>query len=243
MSLAYRCSLRCYRRFWPLVLILALVLIALASGAPRYLSFSALAARQRALGAFVHAHPALAFLSYAALYVTVVALSLPASGVMTVTGGVLFGPFLGAAAAAVAASLGATILFLAVRYALAPALAARAGVWMEKLREPLKRDGFNYLLVLRLVPIIPFWLVNLAPALVGMGLLPYVAATVIGVVPASVVFAGLGAGLSDVLAAGRHPDLGLLLSPHVLLPLLGLALLALLPVLWRHRRMFFRSHA
>jgi uncharacterized membrane protein YdjX (TVP38/TMEM64 family) len=94
-------------------------------------------------------------------------------------------------------------------------------------------------LSLRLLPIVPFWLVNLAPALVGMRLAPFFLATLVGIIPGVLFFVSLGAGLRDVLALGGEPDLSAILAPDVLLPRIGLALLALAPVLWRRWR---RAH-
>ncbi|MBV9251832.1 MAG: TVP38/TMEM64 family protein, partial [Acetobacteraceae bacterium] len=127
-------------------------------------------------------------------------------------------------------TLGAVVLFLAARPVLArisdrPVLA--------RIREGLQRDGFSYLLAIRLLPIFPFWAVNLAAAFGGMRLGPYTAATFIGIIPGTAVFASIGAGVGDVLARGEHPDLSVIVSPQVLGPLLGLALLSLLPVAWK----------
>ena len=130
-------------------------------------------------------------------------------------------------------TLGAVALFLAVRYHLADAIAARGGGFLDAIRPRLQRDGFSYLLAIRLVPAFPFWLVNLAAALSGMRLLPYAAATVIGIMPATFVYASIGAGIGDVLAAGGRPDLTVIFSPRILGPLIGLAVLSLLPVAWR----------
>lgn len=232
-----------YRRMTParlflLALLAAAIAAAFAFGVPRQLSWAALALHQAVLQADARAHPWLAALAYIGVYAAVVALSVPGGGVLTVAGGLMFGPWRGAALAVVGASLGAILLFLLARTLLAAPLQRRLGRFAERLREGLARDGFNYLLALRLVPVVPFWLVNLAPALLGMKLLPYAAATVLGIIPATVVFAGIGAGLSDVLASGHTPNPAILLTPRLLLPLLGLALLALLPALWRHRRAF-----
>jgi len=158
----------------------------------------------------------------------VVAFSLPGGAVMTVAGGFLFGPWLGAGLAVAGATLGACALFLSARYALAETLARRAGPLLGKLREELRRDGFWYLLALRLIPLVPFWLCNLAPALAGMPFPAYAAATFLGIIPATTVFAGIGAGLGQVLDAGGRPDLSVVFSPGVLLPLAGLAALSLL---------------
>lgn len=223
------------RRAWPLLLLAALILLAWMSGATRLLSFEALADHRSALAAMVAARPVAAVATYAAAYVVVVALSLPGGAVMTLAGGLLFGPWLGTALAVAGATAGACLLFLAARSALAPLVAGRAAGLLDRVRPGLERDGFFYLLTLRLIPVVPFWLANLAPALVGMPFGAYAAATAIGIIPGTAVFAGIGAGLGEVLASGGRPDLGVILSPGILLPLLGLAGLSLLGAWWRNR--------
>jgi uncharacterized membrane protein YdjX (TVP38/TMEM64 family) len=223
-------------RLLPLLVLLAAIVAAFVFGVPHALSWSALGARQAALTEATLAHPDASLLLYVVAYAVVVALSIPVGVVMSVAGGLLFGTALGSAAAVVGATLGAVLLFLAVRLALRPMLERRAGKLLARIGPGLQRDGFSYLLALRLIPAFPFWLVNLAPALVGMRLLPYAAATLLGVIPAAIVFASLGAGVGGVLAAGERPDVGVIFAPRVLGPLLGLALLSLLPVLWRRWR-------
>jgi uncharacterized membrane protein YdjX (TVP38/TMEM64 family) len=223
-------------RWLPLLVILAAIVAAFVFGVPQALSWSALGTRQAALMQATQAHPAASVLLYVGVYALVVALSVPVGVVLSVAGGLLFGTVLGAASAVVGATIGAVLLFMAVRIALGPLLARRAPRLLARIGPGLERDGFSYLLALRLIPAFPFWLVNLAPALVGMRLLPYAAATFIGVIPAAFVFASIGAGVGGVLAAGERPDVGVIVSPHVLGPLIGLAGLSLLPVLWRRWR-------
>lgn len=223
-------------RFWPILLIGALVLAAWASGATRLLSFEALAAHRASLAALVAAHPAAAALAYVLAYVVAVTLSLPGAVVLTLAGGLLFGPWLGTALTVLGATIGACLLFLVARSALAPLVAGRAAGLVDWLRPGLEKDGFFYLLTLRLIPVVPFWLLNLAPALVGMPFGAYVAATAIGIIPGTAVFVAIGSGLGDVLAAGGRPDLGVILAPEILLPLLGLAALSLLGAWWRKRK-------
>lgn len=218
------------------MLLAALLALAWASGAARLLSFEALAEHRAALVAWVAARPALAAGAYMLAYVVVVALSLPGGAVMTLAGGFLFGALLGTGLAVVGATLGACALFLAARTALAPFVADRAAGLLDRVRPGLERDGFFYLLTLRLIPAVPFWLANLAPALVGMPFAPYAAATAIGIIPATAVFAGIGAGLGEIFAAGGRPDLSVIFSPAILLPLLGLAGLSLLGAWWRNRK-------
>ena len=109
----------------------------------------------------------------------------------------------------------------------------------RRIKPGLERDGFSYLLSLRLLPIFPFWLVNLAPALVGMRLAPFALATAIGIVPGVLFLVSIGAGLGDLLALGGAPDVSAVISWRFLASRFGLAALALTPVLWRRWR---RSH-
>jgi uncharacterized membrane protein YdjX (TVP38/TMEM64 family) len=220
-------------RLWPVFLVLAALGAAYAAGLHRLLSFEALGRQQVALREAVAANPLSSPLIYAVVYAAATALSLPGAVVITLAGGLLFGTLLGGAAAAVGATAGAILLFLVTRYALGAWLAGRAGGWLARIRPGLERDGFSYLLALRLIPIFPFWIVNLAPALAGMPLRSFALATLIGILPGTFVFASVGAGLGAVLAEGRQPDLSIILRAPVLLPLIGLALLALLPVAWR----------
>ena len=224
-----------WRRFVaPLAVVVVLGLV-WALGLHRHLSLEALAAQREALAGLVAARPVLAALVYVAAYIGVVAFSLPGGAVMTLSGGLLFGVFIGACLAVLGATIGAAVLFLLARSAFAPLVAGRAEGLLGPLRAGLARDGFFYLLSLRLVPVFPFWLLNLAPALLGMRFAPYLAATFLGIIPGTLVFAGIGAGLDEVFLSGGVPDLGVIFSWGVLLPLLGLALLSLFGVWWRRR--------
>jgi uncharacterized membrane protein YdjX (TVP38/TMEM64 family) len=232
--------MRVVRRFWPLALLLAAVTAAWASGLAQQISWATLARNQAALSGWVAAHPVTAPALYVAIYAVAVALSVPESAVLTVAAGLLFGTLFGGMLAVAGSTVGAIALFLAVRHHLADAIAARGGRFLDRVRAGLERDGFSYLLAVRLVPAFPFWLVNLSAALSGMRLLPYAAATLIGVLPATFVYASIGAGIGAVLAVGGKPDLAIIFSPRLLGPLVALAALSLLPVAWRRWR---RSHA
>jgi uncharacterized membrane protein YdjX (TVP38/TMEM64 family) len=225
--------MRFVRRFWPLALLLAAIAAAWASGLAQQISWAALARNQAALGAWVGSHPIAAPALYVVIYAAAAALSLPEGAVLTVAGGLLFGTLFGGLLAVAGSTTGAIVLFLAVRHHLAEAIARRGGKFLDRARAGLERDGFSYLLAIRLVPAFPFWLVNLAAALSGMRLLPYAAATLLGILPATFVYASIGAGIGAVLSAGGKPDLAIFFSPHVLGPLVALAALALLPIAWR----------
>jgi uncharacterized membrane protein YdjX (TVP38/TMEM64 family) len=224
------------RRFWPLALLIAAIAAAWSSGLAQQIGWEPLARNHAELLAWVGSHPTVAPFLYIAIYAVAAALAFPEAAVLTVAGGLLFGTLVGGALAIAGSSIGAIVLFLAVRYHLAEAIARRRGRFLRALRVGLRRNGFNFLVAIRLVPAFPFWLVNFAAGLSGMRLAPYAAATVIGIIPATFVYASVGAGLGDVLAMGGQPDLAVIFSPRVLGPLIALAALALLPVVWRRRK-------
>jgi len=197
-----------------------------------YLTFGALAENRDWLCGLVTRWGFVAALLYVAVYAILVALSVPVGVVLTIGGGYLLGTWLGTLAAVVGATLGATGIFLAARAGFG-GLARRAGPFVGRLEAGFRADAFNYLLVLRLVPIFPFWLVNLVPALVGMRLRSYMLATFLGIIPATFVFASLGSGLGEIV---EEPDLGIVFHPSVLLPIIGLAVLAVIPVAYKHWR-------
>jgi uncharacterized membrane protein YdjX (TVP38/TMEM64 family) len=161
------------------------------------------------------------------------AFSIPGGALATIVGGYLFGLWLGVAASVVGATLGAMAVFLAARTALGELLRAKAGGALRRMEEGFRRNAFSYLLVLRLVPVFPFWLVNLVPAFCGVSLRTYALATLIGIIPGSFVFVSVGSGLGALLDRGETPDLKIIFQWKFLLPILGLALLALLPVIVR----------
>lgn len=224
------------RRFWPLAVLAAGLALFFALGLERYATLDTLRDNREALSQWVAAHWALAILIYVAAYALMVAFSLPGALAATLTGGFLFGTVVGGLATVLAATAGATVLFIAAKTAFGDLLRAKAGPAIKRMEEGFRENAFSYLLVLRLVPIFPFFLVNLAPAFFGVTLPTFTAATFIGIVPGTFVFASLGNGLGAVFDAGRAPDLGLIKEPQVILPLLALAALALVPVLYRRFR-------
>jgi uncharacterized membrane protein YdjX (TVP38/TMEM64 family) len=223
------------RQLVPLGLLVVAGIAFIVAGGHKYLSFAALSENRDWLCSLVKSWGIVAALLYVVVYGLLVALSVPGAAVLTIAGGFLFGTWLGALCAVIGATLGATMIFLAARAGLG-GLAQRAGRFIGKFEAGFRADAFSYLLVLRLVPIFPFWLVNLVPALVGVRLPTYVLATFLGIIPGTFVYASLGKGLGDVV---EEPDLTILFKPSVLVPIVGLALLALIPVgykRWRARK-------
>ncbi|PKP77320.1 MAG: hypothetical protein CVT81_10125 [Alphaproteobacteria bacterium HGW-Alphaproteobacteria-3] len=221
------------RRFLPLLILVAGLGAFFALGLDRYVTLDTLRDNRQVLSAWVVENWALAAFVYVLAYIAMVAFSLPGGLVATLTGGFLFGTVFGGLFAVVGATIGATAIFLAARTALGEMLREKAGPKLRKLEDGFGKNAFSYMLVLRLVPIFPFFLVNLAPAFLGVPLRTYVVTTFLGIVPGTFVFASLGNGLGAVFDAGRDPDLGLIFEPEILVPILALALLALLPIVYR----------
>lgn len=197
------------------------------------LSFAALAENREALLAYRDAHYGLAALGFVAAYAVIVALSLPGATVATLTGGFLFGIFPGAAFNVTAATIGAIVVFLAARAGFGQGIAARieaGGGAAARLQAGLRENEWSVLMLMRLVPAVPFFLANLIPAFVGTSLWRYAVTTFFGIIPGGVVYTSVGAGLGEVFARGETPDLGIIFTPPVLLPILGLAALAALPL-------------
>ncbi|MBV8088152.1 MAG: TVP38/TMEM64 family protein [Alphaproteobacteria bacterium] len=220
------------RRLVPFALLVAAGIAFLLAGGSHYLTFTALAENRDWLSGLVQRWGIVAALLYVALYAVLVALSVPGGAVLTIAGGFLFGTWAGALCAICGATAGATGVFLAARAGLG-AITRRGGPLVGKLEAGFRADAFNYLLVLRLVPLFPFWLVNLVPALMGVKLRIYVLATFLGIMPGSFVYAGIGNGLGNIV---EEPDSHLLLRPAVFLPIAGLAMLALVPVAYKYWR-------
>ena len=245
------------RRLAPLAVLMALAGFAFAMGWHRYLTFDALVENHELLRAFVAANWPLALAAYMAVYVAAVALSLPGGAVLTITGGFLFGWIAGGFAVIVAATVGASILFLIAKTALGEPLAERAGPWLDRLRNGFQEDALNYLLFLRLVPAFPFWLVNLAPALLGVRLSTFAVGTFLGIIPGTFTFAFLGAGLDGAIDAQVEAnreclesggdcafrfDPGALVTKEILIAFAGLGIIALIPVIIKKLRAR-RGHA
>jgi uncharacterized membrane protein YdjX (TVP38/TMEM64 family) len=194
-----------------------------------YLSFDALAENRDRLLAWRDANYAGAALTFVAVYVIVTAFSIPGAVWLTLAGGFLFGTVAATAYVVVGATAGATAIFLAAKTGLGDALRARATGWLRRLEDGFQENAVSFMLALRLVPVVPFFVANVAPAFLGVPARTYVWTTFVGIIPGAAVYASVGAGLGAVFAEGGRPDLGILFEWSVLGPLLGLAALSLLP--------------
>ncbi|MSO84425.1 MAG: TVP38/TMEM64 family protein [Rhodospirillales bacterium] len=223
-------------RLIPLFILLAGLAAFFAFGLHRHVSLHALGEHFIALKSWVAAQGSLALAGFGLVYALAIALSIPGGLVLTLTGAMLFGAYANTAVVVAAATTGATAVFLAARFGLGEPLRAKAGPTLKKMEAGFRRDAFTYLLALRLVPLFPFWLVNLAPAFLGVRLSTYVVATAIGIAPATFVFSIVGEGLAGVVEAGGDVRADQILSPLMIAALIALAALALVPVLLRRWR-------
>src|SRR5438105_5550660 len=196
-------------RFIPLGLLVLAGALFVAFGGLRYRSFAALAENCEGLRDFVAQGGIAAGLAFVLAYAGLVALSLPVAAFLSITSGFLFGCWLGAVYAVIGATIGATIVFLAVRVSIA-GLAERAGPRVRRLEAGFHQDALSYLLILRLIPIFPFWLINIAAGATGMRLSLFVVGTFFGIIPTTFVYASLGSGLGAVVEAGREPGFAML---------------------------------
>ncbi|MEF3048433.1 TVP38/TMEM64 family protein [Pseudotabrizicola sp. L79] len=225
------------RPVWAKRLPFLLILLAAILGAftlRDQLSFDALAQHRESLLAFRDANFGLASLAFVAAYVVIVAFSLPGATVATLTGGFLFGLFPGTLYNVLAATLGAVAVFLAARAGFGADVAAKIeekGGAAARLQAALRENEWSALLIMRLVPAVPFFVANLLPAFVGTSLARFAITTFVGIIPGGLVYTSVGAGLGEVFAKGETPDLSIIFAPHILGPLLGLAALSTLPII------------
>ena len=228
------------------------VAVAIAMGWHRQVSLEALIRHRAMLAALVADRQIAALAAFIAFYALAAGCSLPGVVFLTIGGGAVFGGIVGGFAAVIGATLGATGVFLIAKTALGSVVARWMGPLATRLAGGFREDAFHYLLFMRLVPVFPFWIVNLLPALCGVRLGTYVVATAIGIIPATFAFAFFGAGLDSVLAAqlahyracvaaGEADcrlefDVTMVLTPQLIVGLVALGIAALIPVAVRRLR-------
>jgi uncharacterized membrane protein YdjX (TVP38/TMEM64 family) len=221
------------KRLVPLVVLCGGLVAFFGFGLDQYISFDSLRDNRDILLGLVERYGLLASLAYMATYAMVVAFSLPGGAVLSITGGFLFGAVWGTVHSVLSATLGATLVFLIAKTSVGDPLRARAGPWLQKMQAGFQENALSYLLVLRLVPIFPFFIVNLVPAFLGVTLSTYILGTFVGIIPGAFVYASVGAGLGSLFAAGGAFSAKGILTPQILVALIGLAVLALIPVVYK----------
>ncbi|MEL6954097.1 MAG: TVP38/TMEM64 family protein [Pseudomonadota bacterium] len=198
-----------------------------------HLSFEALRDNREALIAFRDANYILTVLVFMAIYIVIAGFSLPGATIATLTGGFLFATFPGALFNVMSATIGATAIFLAARWGFGERLGAKLEASdgaVKRIKDGIDENQWSMLFFIRLVPVVPFFVANLVPSFLEVPLRRFVISTFFGIIPGTVVYTSVGAGLGEVFARGETPNLGIIFEPHVLLPILGLIALSLMPV-------------
>ena len=230
---------RPHRRHLFLVVVFLCLAVGLWLGFRDVLRFEVLAENRAALLALRDAHYVAAVAGFVTLYTVIVAFSLPGATLATLTGGFLFGLFPGVVFNILAATCGAAGLFLAARWGLGDWLARRldnSEGRVQRIKRGIDDNQWSMLFLIRLLPVVPFFVANLLPALLGVPFHRFVISTALGIVPGALIYTSVGAGLGDVFEQGGAPDVSIIFEPRVLLPILGLCALVLLPILLKARR-------
>ena len=215
---------------------LALILVVAAIGAVTlkdYISFEALRDNRETLIAFRDANLLATVAGFVFAYIVIVAFSLPGALIATLTGGFLFGTFVGSLLSVSGATIGATLIFLAARHGLGDRLREKMDAsegTVGKIKKGLDENQWSMLFFIRLVPAVPFFVANLVPAFLSVPLYRYVISTFLGIIPGSLVYSSVGAGLGEVFALGETPNFGIIFEPKFLFPILALCALSLMPV-------------
>ena len=222
-----------HKRLLPVYILAAVLIIFLATGQHHHFTPDALKENHAALTSFVQENAVLAAGIYILIYALATLFSLPIATVVTVAGGFMFGAVFGSAFTVIGATIGATSLFLVAKTSLGDLLHEKAGPWLGKLEKGFHENELSYLFFLRLVPAFPFFVVNLAPAFLGVSTRNYVIATFFGIIPGSAAYAYVGAGLGSILAQGGDISLDSVITPEILTGLLLLCGISLLPVIYK----------
>ncbi|KZL15508.1 TVP38/TMEM64 family protein [Pseudovibrio ascidiaceicola] len=229
------------KRWGLLFVILAVSAYGISQGWHQQITISNLIKNQQLLSGYLAEYPILTPLIYFVVYTLAVALSFPGASLLTIAGGFLFGWFFGGLLTVLAATIGAALLFIAAKTSVGATLKARAGPFLDKMSEGFRKNAFSYLLFLRLTPVFPFWLVNIAPALFHVPLSTYLIATFVGIIPGTFAYAFVGAGLDSVILAQEQANPGCsaagtceveisaLITPELIWAFAALGLVALIP--------------
>lgn len=224
------------KRLWPLLLIAAAIAALFLTGANEYLSLDALRVNEAVLRQAVADNFLLGLAIFVAVYIAVVTTYIPGASILTLTGGFLFGTWIGAGATVAGATIGALGAYALIRTAIGEPLRRKAeasGGLLKRLIDGFGGNAFSYVLSLRLVPAAPFWLVNAAAGVGSAPVRPYALATLLGIIPGTVIYSGIGAGLGELFRLGETPNLSIIFEPQILWPLVGLAALSFLPAVWK----------
>ena len=222
-----------WKRFLPIGIIVLALVAFFALGLHKYFTLDTLKEHRETLTSFASDNLALAMLVMVGIYAGAVSISFPGASLLSIFCGFMFGPIIGGTVIVIGATIGATIIFIAGRQAAGDVLSKNAGQYMAKLEAGFAKNAFTYLLILRLIPAVPFWVLNLAAAAFRVPTKSYIIATFVGIIPGCFVYAGVGDGIGAAFDSGSEINLGIIFEPRILLPLVGLAVLATLPLVYQ----------
>jgi uncharacterized membrane protein YdjX (TVP38/TMEM64 family) len=204
-------------------------------GWDRYLSFQAMSENKELLSQWSDENYFMSVLLFIGAYSVLSAFSVPTGVWMTMVGGFMFGTLAGGLFSLLGATIGAMVIFFIARYTLAAVFRKKCGEAIISMEAGFKENELSYMLVLRLVPLFPFWLINLVPAFLDVTPRAYLIGTLLGMIPGALVYASVGNGLSAIFESGIEPDIGIIFSPNIIIPIIGLTFLALIPVFYKLR--------
>lgn len=226
-----------FYRVIPLLLIVILFFIAYKLQLTDHLNFANLKKHYLQLANYVDLHFGLSVFIFCLIYILVVVTSIPGATILSLLGGFLFGSILGTVLAITCATIGATLLFLAVKIALGEIVSNKIGNQVRFFKKNLEANSLYYLLSLRLLPIFPFFLINLACGIVNISLRNFVIATFFGIIPGTFVYVNIGSSLNSVFEQSSNTfQISSLISPQIIIALVLVGILSLIPVIIKSRK-------
>lgn len=221
------------KRYVPIAVLGVGLALAIYFDIHKLLSFEAVGEYYGQLKTYIDEQFILSLLLFSLVYITAVSFSLPGASIFSLLYGSLLGTLTAGTLIVFSATIGATFIFLAAKFALQDTLRERAGPWLSKMRVGFNENAVSYMMFLRLVPAFPFFVVNLVPAFMGVSIKVFILTTFFGIIPGTFVYVSIGSGIGYLLEQGKTPDLSTLSSPAVILPLAALAILSLVPIVYK----------
>jgi len=222
------------RWFW-LVLFLVAIFCFFYFRVYHYLNYATLKKYHIQLHYWAKHHTGLTTLSYIGIYILATILAFPFTIGLSLVGGYLFGP-IATIYVVLSMTIGSTIFYLVIRSSMGRWLVKKGDRWLAKMENGFKMNAFNYLLVLRLIPIFPYWVINIIAGLLAIPPRTFILATLVGLIPGSLIYVMLGHSLNSLFKTNQAPNFNIIFTPPFLIPLLGLALLSLIPIFYKKWR-------
>ena len=222
-----------FYRIMPIIILILGVALFFALGWYHYLSLETIKNNYQRLIHLTSNNYITSCFIFSVTYMLIVAFSIPGASVMTLAGGFLFGIYIGSILVVFSATIGAIIVYLAVKSALGNILKNKAKGNIEKMRNGFEKNAFNYLLSIRLIPVFPFFIINIVCGVLSIKFKDFCLATLIGIIPGSVIYVWVGTGFGYALQQGRELRLGIIFEPQFIMPIMALAVLSLIPTFYK----------